>query len=187
MIDSEPLPGFEDDNFPEPPEAPADNVSAPRRVVDNRLTPTSSTIALFWSKVVRSPSCWYWVGAISAPDGYGRINYQRGNRQRTVLAHRFAVELVHGTLGNGVVCEHKCNEPLCVRVGPGHLTPSTHSENVRYAIALGRLAGSNPFDGQGRTRYERSLAIREALRNGYDEQALLHAKTDPGPDQHTLF
>lgn len=157
------------------------------RVVDNSLTPSAANIAAFWAKVVKSPTCWYWIGAISAPDGYGRVNFQRENRQRTMLAHRFSVELVHGPLERDVVCEHKCNEPLCVRVGNDHLVKSTHSENVRYAIALGRLSGHSLFDGQGRSRYERSLAIREALRNGYDEEALLHAKTDPGNSQGTLF
>ncbi|WP_231610439.1 HNH endonuclease signature motif containing protein [Rhodococcus sp. CX] len=157
------------------------------RVVDNSLMPSAANIAAFWAKVVKSPTCWYWVGAISAPDGYGRLNFQRENRQRTVLAHRFAVELVHGPLEPNVVCEHKCNEPLCVRVGPDHLVKSTHSENVRYAIALGRLSGHALFDGQGRSRYERSLAIREALRHGYDADALLHAKINPGDSQGTLF
>lgn len=163
------------------------NRPRPVRVVDHSLRPSQANIAAFWSKVVKSPTCWYWVGAISAPDGYGRFNFQRGNRQRTMLAHRFSVELEHGPLEAGVVCEHKCNEPLCVRVGPAHLVQSTHSENVRYAIALGRLSGHALLDGQGRTRYERSLAIREALRDGYDEQALLRAKTDPGQWQQTLF
>ena len=157
------------------------------RVVDNSLRPSKANIAAFWSKVVKSPTCWYWVGAISAPDGYGRFNFQRENRQRTMLAHRFSVELVHGPLATDVVCEHKCNEPLCVRVGPAHLVESTHSENVRYAIALGRLSGHALLDGQGRTRYERSLAVREALQYGYDAEALLRAKTDPGTSQQTLF
>ena len=34
------------------------------------------------------------------------FNYQRNNRQRTVLAHRFSMELVHGILDEDVVCEH---------------------------------------------------------------------------------
>ncbi|WP_245813751.1 HNH endonuclease [Rhodococcus marinonascens] len=114
-------------------------------------------------------------------------NYQRRNRQRTVLAHRFSVELVHGPLDKHVVCEHKCNEPLCVRVGPQHLVQSTYSENVRFAIALGRLSGHTLLDGTGRTRLDRSLAIRDALQYGYNEEALLRAKTDPGPNQSTLF
>ncbi|WP_138846308.1 HNH endonuclease [Rhodococcus pyridinivorans] len=157
------------------------------RVVDHSLRPSKTNVAAFWSKVVKSPTCWYWIGAISAPDGYGRFNFQRKNRQRTMLAHRFSVELVYGPLAPDVVCEHKCNEPLCVRVGPNHLVESTHSENVRYAIALGRLSGHALLDGQGRSRYERSLAIRESLRDGYDAEALLRAKIDPGSWQGTLF
>lgn len=31
------------------------------------------------------------------------------------------MELVHGLLDDDVVCEHKCNKPLRVRVGSGHL------------------------------------------------------------------
>ncbi|WP_238774494.1 HNH endonuclease [Prescottella equi] len=180
MVDDEPLFGFDFD-------APASVRPSRVRVVDNTLQPSAENVASFWSKVVKSPTCWYWVGAISAPDGYGRFNFQRDNRQRTMLAHRFSVELVHGPLGDGVVCEHKCNEPLCVRVGHAHLVKSTHSENVRYAIALGRLSGHTFLDGQGRSRYQRSLDIRDALRDGYDEVALLRAKTDPGPDQGILF
>lgn len=167
-------------------ETPAISLRA-RRYVDSSLTPSEKDIDRFWSKVVKSPTCIYWVGAISAPDGYGRFNYQRNNRQRTVLAHRFAVELTHGLLDEGVVCEHKCNEPLCVRVGPNHLVKSTYAENVRFAIALGRLSGHTLLDGSGRARYDRSLAVREALRYGYDEVALFSAKTDPGPGQSTLF
>lgn len=167
-------------------EAPSTS-TRPRRYVDASLPPSKKDIARFWSKVVQSPTCWYWVGAISAPDGYGRFNYQRKNRQRTVLAHRFSVELTHGLLDDGVVCEHKCNEPLCVRVGTDHLVESTYSENVRFAISLGRLSGHTLLDGSGRARYDRSVAIREALRYGYDEKALFRAKTDPGPGQSTLF
>ncbi|WP_249353421.1 HNH endonuclease [Rhodococcus sp. Q] len=168
---------------------PTPNVRPRRgaRIVDATLRPSAENVAAFWTKVVKSPTCWYWVGAISAPDGYGRFNYQRANRQRTVLAHRFSVELVHGVLEDGIVCEHKCNEPLCVRVGHEHLVQSTYSENVRYAIALGRLSGHTLLDGQGRSRYERSIAVRASLKDGYDEAALLRAKTDPGDAQATLF
>lgn len=90
-------------------------------------------------------------------------------------------------MDDGVVCEHKCNEPLCVRVAADHLVQSTYSENVRFAIALGRLSGHTLLDGNGRSRVDRSLAIREALRYGYNDEAVLRAKTDPGPDQGILF
>lgn len=41
--------------------------------------------------MVVSPTCWYWVGAISIPDGYGRFTWQRGGVQRTLAAHRFSL------------------------------------------------------------------------------------------------
>ncbi|MET3642757.1 hypothetical protein ABIC73_004360 [Prescottella equi] len=70
---------------------------------------------------------------------------------------------------------------------PKHLIQSTQSENMRYAVALGRLSGSTLLDGQGCTRYERSLAIREALSNGYPETRLMAARLDVGRNQDTLF
>lgn len=107
-----------------------------------------------------------------------------------MLGHRFLVELVHGPLEPNVVCEHQCNAPWCVRVGSGHLVKSTHSENVRYAIVLGRLSGHALLDRQGRSRYERSLAIGAALRGGYgqeayEKEALPRATTDPGDGHGT--
>lgn len=33
---------------------------------------TAKTVTRFWTKVVKSPSCFYFVGALSFPDGYGR-------------------------------------------------------------------------------------------------------------------
>ncbi|MHC3370839.1 hypothetical protein AAI421_28320 (plasmid) [Rhodococcus aetherivorans] len=41
------------------------------RVVDNSLQPSKANVAAFWAKVVKSPTCWYWVGAISAPEESG--------------------------------------------------------------------------------------------------------------------
>ncbi len=165
------------------------STAARPRVSDPHLNPSRRTIDSFWSHVVRSPGdgCFWWVSSISSPDGYGRFNYASGSRQRTVLAHRFAMELaIDGPLDDDVVCEHKCNEPLCVRVDDRHLVRSTQSENVRYAVALGRLAGPLPLDQHGRSRYQRSLDIRAALINGYDPEALYRAKMNVGP-QGLLF
>lgn len=176
------LPGFED--LPVPDER---TWGRRHRPVDVSLAPTDQTIELFWSKVVKSPACWYFVGAISGGDGYGRINYQRDGRQRTVLAHRFALELAFGRLDEGVVGEHKCNEPLCVRVDDRHLVCSTQTENVRYAVALGRLSGNDTLHGAWRSRYERSIAIRAALADGYDPVRLGAAKHAHPQGQGTLF
>lgn len=177
------LPGMGHLGAPDRGDVPAAVV----RAVDPTLTPTAATVALFWSKVIKTDRCWFWTGAISAPDGYGRLNFQRDNTQRTILAHRFAVMLAHGELPDGVVCEHKCNQPLCVRVDPGHLVPSTQTENIRYAVASGRLTGNRPTTGSGRLRYQRSLDLRAALLAGADPAQF----SPPAPvldrKQDTLF
>lgn len=162
-------------------------LSQRRRPIDPNLRPGTDTVAAFWQQVVRTPECWYWTGAISKPDGYGRIGWESKGRQRVVSTHRFALELAHGPLGDGVVGEHKCNEPLCVRVAPGHLLVSTQSENIRHAVALGRLHGNVPLRADARSRYERSVDVRAALQNGYDPQRLEAAKRGDDPTAPPLF
>jgi hypothetical protein len=140
-----------------------------RRPIDPNLRPGAETVAAFWQQVVCTPDCWYWTGAISKPDGYGRIGWESQGRQRVVSTHRFALELAHGPLSDGAVGEHKCNEPLCVRVAPG------------------RLHGNIPLRADARSRYERSVDIRAALQNGYDPQRLEAAKRGDDPTAPPLF
>lgn len=33
---------------------------------------TAKTVARFWQKVVRTPTCFFFNGSVSFPDGYGR-------------------------------------------------------------------------------------------------------------------
>ena len=101
------LPGM-----PTPPD-PTPHPRQSRDVVTNPdLLPAAEDITRFTSKIVYSPGCWFWTGAISTPDGYGRFT------------------------------EHACNEPLCVRVSPDHVHRSTQSANLRYAVGRGRHDGS---------------------------------------------
>lgn len=60
------------------------------RVVDNSLRPSKANIAAFWSKVIKSPTCWYWIGAISAPTGTGgsTSSVRTGNAQCLRIASR---------------------------------------------------------------------------------------------------
>lgn len=155
---------------------------------DSDLQPSERAIARFWKKVVKSPSCWFFIGTISSPDGYGRVTFQRGTKQRTLSAHRFAL-LVSGIhLEPGIVGEHFCNEPLCVRVDKHHLHASTQKQNMEYAASLGRLHGRHPAAHQSISRVERSRRIREALKYGWDEQRFFQAigQTD-SKDQIQLF
>jgi hypothetical protein len=182
------LPGFEllgPDVF----EVESEHMSGRRSIeTDSRLVPTARTIANFHAKIVTTPRCHWWTGAVSHPDGYGRICYRSGNVQRTLSTHRFALFIASGSLDAAMVAEHMCNETLCVRVHPEHVKPSTQRSNVNYAVAQGRHRGPHPGDIDPRGRYKRALAIRAALVDGYDPERLAAAmQTPPPPGLQPLF
>ncbi|GAB2917856.1 hypothetical protein GCM10027047_14470 [Rhodococcus aerolatus] len=142
--------------------------------------PPAETTTRFWAKVTRTPGCWWWGGAVSHPDGYGRITWTQDATPRSLSAHRFALLLDLGELRHETFVEHYCNETLCVRVHPDHIRPGTQTSNLRYAVAQGRHRGSLPGGGDPRGRHARAVAIRGALADGYDPIRLADAR-DPHP------
>ncbi|MGV0412252.1 hypothetical protein [uncultured Corynebacterium sp.] len=117
MKDFDDIP-FEELAYLKPVVESSTSQSRTKRVHDPELSFDDKTVKTLFEHVVKSPQgCWLWVGSISSPDGYGRFTWQRGNRQRTVAAHRFALLITGESFGPGEVAEHECNEPLCVRVG----------------------------------------------------------------------
>ena len=162
--------------------------SRTKRVHDPELAFDDKTVKTFFEHVVKSPhGCWLWVGSISSPDGYGRFTWQRGNRQRTVSAHRFALLCEGVVFAPGEVAEHECNEPLCVRTGPGHVRKTTQRENLAYAVELGRHAGNRVAVTALSSRVERSRRVRDALADGWDEDKYRVAIFGVSDDQQTLF
>jgi hypothetical protein len=160
------------------------------RRADASLRPTEAARNSFWRRVIKAPGtgCWIFAGAISSPDGYGRIAWRCDGRERTLSAHRFALEMALGPLDEAVVAEHKCNEPLCVRVGAGHVIQSTQRDNLAYAVSLGR-AGTK-FTVGTVNRYARSVAVRAAVAGGWDRRAYLAAielTERGGTQQYSLF
>lgn len=137
--------------------------------------------------------CWIWTGAVSTPDGYGRVMVTTDGVNKTFSAHRLACSLAGVTLHPGMVVDHRCNEPLCVRVHPEHVTVSSQSENLSYAVACGRAVGPRTAVDSGR-RAERSRAVRDLALSGWSEQeydALVRAfeteRVDVSDDQLRLF
>jgi hypothetical protein len=91
----------------------------------------------FWSLVDRSGECWLWVGS-KGTGGYGHFFPSEGKLAR---AHRFAWELTHGPVPDGLCVLHDCpggDNPACVR--PEHLYLGTQQVNVDDMIAKGRQA-----------------------------------------------
>lgn len=123
------------------------------------------TVSRFWARVVTDPQtgCRLFCGAV-ADDGYGRVWYQDGPRQRVVSAHRFAWELTQlpGTVIDcDLVLMHHCNTTLCVLVGPDHVISGTQRQNIRYADALGRRRGRSPM--QDTSPAHRARWLRDRL------------------------
>jgi len=108
------------------------------------------------------------------------ITWRCGGVSRTLSAHRFALAL-HCDDGRGVVAEHRCNEPLCVRVDGAHVVRSTQTANLAYAVACGR-AGAHRLDTGGVTRVQRSRAVRAAVAGGWDAVAYAAVAGETVPD-----
>lgn len=77
----------------------------------------------------RSGECWIWNAALNQ-HGYGLISVKRRSR----LAHRVAYELTYGKIPAGLVLDHKCLTPACVR--PDHLQAVGQNLNVQNFSGL---------------------------------------------------
>lgn len=77
----------------------------------------------FWAYVqTGGPNdCWPWLGSTSL--GYGRIGINRKQH----LAHRFAYELLVGSLPPGAHLDHLCRNRACCN--PRHLQPVSRFVN----------------------------------------------------------
>ncbi|MGW6728742.1 hypothetical protein ACWF9G_22820 [Nocardia sp. NPDC055029] len=150
-------------------------------------------IARFERKVVRGPApgdCWVWTGAIG-DDGYGRFAIMRGGRERVVRSARYAVALYVGPVPADLYALHDlCDNPACVRAATvgghrPHVVLGTQQENIAAMTGKGRGHGGRPVwahDGLTRAeRVARSLALREAVRGGWDADAVHAALLPPRP------
>ena len=77
----------------------------------------------FWSKVVKTDTCWLWKAAINNT-GYS-IFWGNG---KLGAAHRFAYKLLVGEIPVGYDLDHLCRVRHCVN--PAHLEPVTRQENL---------------------------------------------------------
>lgn len=94
----------------------------------------------FWTFADRTrgpDSCWIWQGG-QYGDGYGHFT-TNDVPPRQVRAHRFAWELTHGPIPDGLFALHDCpmgDNPLCIN--PAHLFLGTHQDNMDDAVHKGQ-------------------------------------------------
>lgn len=86
----------------------------------------------FWSKVEKGADCWLWKGH-RLPGGYGTF---KGPGGKMFKAHRFAYEMAHGFIPDGLMCLHSCDTRNCVN--PAHLRTGTNRDNMNDMHSRGR-------------------------------------------------
>ena len=109
--------------------------------------------------VVKDSGCWEWQGASSY--GYGVM---MRNRQR-LRVHRLSYELWRGSIPEGMVMRHSCDNPCCVN--PSHLEYGTQAENVQDIVNRGRH-GRRKLTAKQVGAIRNSTASNRALADEYN-------------------
>jgi hypothetical protein len=118
------------EGFMEPIKSLENKTSATRRYLRGDIAKRMN----FYTQ--KSEDCWLWNGPVTNK-GYGRISV--GDRPKS--AHRVAYELANGAIPEGLVIDHKCHTPLCVR--PDHLQAVSIKQNSE------NRAGAAPRSASG--------------------------------------
>ncbi len=85
---------------------------------------TESDRARFWERVTKMEGgCWNFQTK-DENTVYGRFSAAG----RTLVAHRVAYLMTHGSIPDGKVLIHSCDNPMCCN--PAHLSVATQSENM---------------------------------------------------------
>lgn len=79
--------------------------------------------------------CWEWIGRTHNKYGVFDLEF---NNIKTVQAHRFSYELYFGTILNGLVIRHSCDNCSCVN--PFHLISGTQQDNINDMVTRNRQA-----------------------------------------------
>jgi len=128
------------------------------------MTERLSTLQRFEKRVFPEPmsGCWLWTGALK--NGYGSLSL--GKRREREYAHRFSYVTFVGTIEDGLVVCHRCDNQACVN--PAHLFLGTQQENIEDMRRKGRNKplGKGEDHRSARLTVQDVLAIRKAVQSG---------------------
>lgn len=129
-------------------------------------------VALFLKKMKpnNTTGCWEWTAAVC--DGYGRVRFQ-GKMQ---LAHRVSFELHFGSIPDGPLVCHRCDNPICVN--PEHLFLGSHSDNMADMAHKGRRRGITAVHGERHGRAKITDADVATIRSSGQSSVALAREFD---------
>ncbi|MGO9034804.1 hypothetical protein [Mycobacterium sp.] len=157
-----------------------------RLVVDRRIH--GEELDRFEANVVRGPEtndCAIWRASLGG-DGYGRWWVRRGGMRIMVRANRYALaSAVDGApLEPWVRALDGCNNTVCVCVSSAgetgllHVVPGSQRDIMVMMARAGRGGGCVAVrrgDNVVKARRARAVALRDAVRNGWDADAVAAA------------
>lgn len=117
----------------------------------------------FMRSFQKTDGCWIWERA-KTDLGYGIFCVGRKNYS----AHRYSYELTNGPIPKGLFICHKCDNPSCIN--PDHLFAGTPLDNIRDAIAKGRLKPKGEDRSSAKLKNEDVLEIRESYKSKLENQ-----------------
>ncbi len=130
---------------------------------------TEAQVVHFWDRTTFFPSgCREWRGGQC--NGYGSVRIN----QKHYFAHRVAYMIAHGSIPDGLIVRHKCDNPLCCNVD--HLEIGTDKDNSRDMVIRGRRKPPTPKFSNADY-----LKIRKLWRDGWAQKRLAekyHARVD---------
>lgn len=97
------------------------------------ITPVVAKITETRYTIDPDTGCWNWIRSKNK-DGYGRVFDWENKKLK--YAHRVSYEVHKGTIPQGLMVLHDCDNPSCVN--PDHLHIGTAAMNAAECIARGR-------------------------------------------------
>jgi hypothetical protein len=98
-------------------------------------------VARFHAKyIIDEHDCWRW----QASKNWQNYGWFGLSPAKTVLAHRFAYELLVGPIPAGLEIFHTCHNHDCVN--PRHMKLLTHAACIKKGVAEGRRRSNKPTE-----------------------------------------
>lgn len=116
----------------------------------------------FFKHTRKTPSCWVWTASTNQW-GYGRLGYGRRNNPKKIAAHRLSWSIHNGTIPEGKLVLHKCDNRKCVN--PKHLYLGTSQDNSNDMVRKKRHMFGESHN-RAKLTIEQVKEIRELCHSG---------------------